>query len=266
MRIRGDVCIRWEACRFAAAVLGFLVMTVARKRIIDNLQRVRDNIAAAAGRVQRDPAGIQLVVVTKAVEIDDIKTLIDLGLTDFGENRAGQLVERAEEISAWLARRRKETPEPVRWHMIGHLQRNKVKSVLPVAAAIHSVDTLRLAEEIDRRAAAADLVCDILLEVNCSQEAQKFGVPVGAAAHMVDQISTMNNLRMMGLMTMAPLVAEAEKARPTFVRLRELFEDMRREKIGGKDFTHLSMGMSQDYEVAVEEGATILRIGTAMFE
>lgn len=241
-------------------------MTVVRKRIIDNLQRVRDNIAAAARRCERDPAGIQLVVVTKAVEIEDIKTLIDLGLTDLGENRAGQLVERAEEIAVWLTRRRKETPEPVRWHMIGHLQRNKVKSVLPVAAAIHSVDTLRLAEEIDRRAAAAGMVGDILLEVNCSQEAQKFGVPVGAAAYMVDQISTMKNLRMMGLMTMAPLVAEAEQARPTFVRLRELFEDMRREKIGGKDFMHLSMGMSQDYEVAVEEGATILRIGTAIFE
>ncbi|MDY7010320.1 MAG: YggS family pyridoxal phosphate-dependent enzyme [Planctomycetota bacterium] len=241
-------------------------MTVIRKRIIDNLQRVRDDIVAAAERVRRDPADIRLIAVTKAVEIDDIKTLIDLGVRDLGENRARQIVERAEVVSDWLARRRKETSEAICWHMIGHLQRNKVKSVLPVAAMIHSVDTLRLAEEIDRRAAAAGLVGDILLEVNCSGEAQKFGVPVGAAAHMVDQINTMNNLRIIGLMTMAPLVADAEKARPTFVRLRELFEDMRLEKIGGKDFQHLSMGMSQDYEVAVEEGATILRIGTALFE
>ncbi len=241
-------------------------MAVARKRIIDNLQRVRCNIAAAAERVRRDPDEIQLVVVTKAAEIEDVKTLIDLGVVDLGENRAKQLIERAEAVASWLGRRRKQMPDRVRWHMIGHLQRNKVKGVLPVAAMIHSVDTLRLAEEIDRRAEQAGMVADILLEVNCSAEPQKFGVPVGAAAHMVDQISTMKDLRMAGLMTMAPLAADPEKARPTFVRLRELFEDMQAEKIGGKDFEHLSMGMSQDYEVAVEEGATILRIGTALFE
>ena len=246
-------------------MLGFLIMTVPRKKISDNLRRVKDNIAAAAGRVRRNPDEIQLIVVTKAVDIEDVKTLIDLGVVDLGENRAKQLIERAEVVAGWLGRKKKQPPEPVRWHMIGHLQRNKVKGVLPVASMIHSVDTLRLAEEIDHRAEQAGLVADILLEVNCSAEAQKFGVAVGAAAHMVDQISTMEHLRLAGLMTMAALSADPEKARPTFVRLRELFEDMRREKIGGKDFRHLSMGMSQDYEAAVEEGATILRIGTALF-
>lgn len=241
-------------------------MTAARKKISDNLQRIRDNISASARRVRREPDDIQILAVTKAAEVDDIKTLIDLGVTDLGENRAKQLVERAEEITAWLGRKKNQPPEPIRWHMIGHLQRNKVKSVLPVASMIHSVDTLRLAEEIDRRAEQGGLTVDILLEVNCSSEPQKYGVSVGAVAHMVDQISTMEHLRMVGLMTMAALSSNPENARPTFVRLRELFEDMRREKIGGSDFRHLSMGMSQDYEVAVEEGATILRIGTAVFE
>ncbi len=247
-------------------MLTFETMAVPRKRIIDNLRRVRDNIAAAAERAGREPGGIQLLVVTKAADIEDVKTLIDLGVVDLGENRARQLIERAEEISAWLGRKKKQLPEPVRWHMIGHLQRNKVRSILPAASMIHSVDTLRLAEEIDHRAEQAGLLADILLEVNCSAEPQKYGVAVGAVAHMVDQISTMEHVRLAGLMTMAALSADPEKARPTFVRLRELFEDMRREKIGGNDFRHLSMGMSQDYESAVEEGATILRIGTALFE
>lgn len=241
-------------------------MTVARKKISDNLRRVRDNITAAAARVRRDPDGIQLLVVTKAVDIEDVKTLIDLGVVDLGENRAKQLIDRAEEISAWLGRKKKQLPGQVRWHMIGHLQRNKVRGVLAAASMIHSVDTLRLAEEIDRRAEQAEMVADILLEVNCSAEPQKYGVAVGATTHMVEQIATMRNLRMVGLMTMAALSSDPEKARPTFIRLRELFEEMQRENIGGDDFRHLSMGMSQDYETAVEEGATILRIGTAVFE
>ncbi len=241
-------------------------MVTVRKRISDNLQRIRDNIAAAAARARRDPAGITLVAVTKAVGIDEIKNLIDLGVADLGENRAQQLTARADEITAWLARRRNEPQPAVRWHMIGHLQRNKVRSVLGVASMIHSVDSLRLIEEIDRRAEAAGMVADVLLEVNCSQEPQKFGLAVGAATSLVEQMATMKNLRPIGLMTMAAISTDPEKARPTFARLRELFDDMRREGIGGKDFQHLSMGMTQDYEAAVEEGATILRIGTALFE
>jgi len=176
------------------------------------------------------------------------------------------LVRRAREVDEWLSRRRKETPGPVRWHMVGHLQRNKVRQALDAASTIHSVDSLRLAEEIDSRAGRQDLVADVLLQVNCSMEPQKFGVAVGAASHLAEQVCTLRGVRLLGLMTMAPLVRDPEKARPSFVRLRELFEEMRGEKIGGKDFRHLSMGMTQDYEVAVEEGATILRIGTALFE
>ena len=241
-------------------------MAVTRRQIADNLKRLQDDVAAAADRAGRDPGGIQLVAVTKAVGVDQIKTLVELGVAELGENRVQQLVPRAGEVAEWLARRRKEPIPAVRWHMVGHLQRNKVKEVLPVVEVIHSVDSLRLAEEIDNRAERQDLVADVLLEVNCSGERQKYGVAVGAVAHLAEQVCTLRNLRLLGLMTMAPLSRDPEKARPTFVRLREIFEDMLAEKMGGKEFRQLSMGMSQDYAVAVEEGATILRVGTAIFQ
>lgn len=240
-------------------------MGITRKRLGDNLRRVTEGVAAAAERARRDPAEVKLVAVTKAVEVDDIKTLIELGVVDIGESRVQQLTARAERISQWLGRRRKEGPSEVRWHMVGHLQRNKVRHVIEWAGIIHSVDSLRLAEEIAARAERSERTVDVLLQVNCSEERQKQGVAVGAAAHLAEQICTLKHLRLLGLMTMAPLASKPEKARPTFVRLREIFEEMRTEKIGGKDFRHMSMGMTQDYQVAVEEGATILRIGTALF-
>ena len=239
-------------------------MAVSRKRLQENLQHVRDRIAESARKVGRDPGNVRLVAITKAADLDDVKALIDLGVSDLGENRLQQLLARAGDVAAWVARRRKET-SPYRWHMVGHLQRNKVRQVLGVADVIHSVDSLRLAEEIDRRGELIGRVIDVMLQVNCSEEPQKFGVAVGASSHLAEQMCTMDHLRVTGLMTMAPLNPNPEKARPTFTRLREIFEDMRREKIGGKDFRHLSMGMTQDYAVAVEEGATIVRIGTALF-
>jgi pyridoxal phosphate enzyme (YggS family) len=240
-------------------------MGITRKRLGDNLRRVSDNVAAAAERAGRDPADVKLVAVTKAVEVDDIKTLVELGVVDIGESRVQQLTARAGRIAQWLGRRRKEGPSEVRWHMVGHLQRNKVRHALEWASMIHSVDSLRLAEEIAARAERAGRNVDVLLQVNCSEEPQKYGVAVGAAAALAEQICTLRHLRLLGLMTMAPLTARPERTRPTFVRLREIFEEMRTEKMGGKDFRHLSMGMTQDYQVAVEEGATIIRVGTALF-
>ena len=149
--------------------------------------------------------------------------------------------------------------------MIGHLQRNKVRQVLPIAILIHSVDTLRLAEEINAAAAKLNSRPKVLLQVNCSNEPQKYGVPVGAATHLAEQIETLPNLQLVGLMTMAPLTHNKDVVRACFVRARELFVEMCGEKIVGPHFNELSMGMSSDYEVAVEEGATILRIGSAIF-
>jgi len=156
-------------------------------------------------------------------------------------------------------------PQEIHWHMIGHLQRNKVRQVLPVTSLIHSVDTLRLAEEINAAAAKLDLCPRVLLQVNTSHEPQKYGVPVGAATHLAEQIETLPNLQLIGLMTMAPLTRDKDTIRTSFVRARELFYEMRGEKIVGRQFTELSMGMSSDYDIAIEEGATILRIGSAIF-
>jgi PLP dependent protein len=240
------------------------VTTTTRKKLADNLSSVRQRIAAACARVKRTPDEVRLIAVTKSASLGAIKDLVSLGQEDLAESRVQQMTQRAEELEAW---RSKLEPAPtVRWHMVGTLQRNKVKACIAVASTIHSVDSLRLAEEISLRAQRDNRPVDCLLEVNCSEETQKSGVAVGAAMHLAEQISTLKSLRLLGLMTMAPLVAKPEDARLTFVRLREIFEEICNERLGGRDFVHLSMGMSQDFEVAIEEGATMVRIGTALFE
>ena len=239
-------------------------MAVSRKKIEGNLTRIREQISAACARSGRSPGEVSIVAVTKSVDVDTIRALAEAGLLDVGESRVNQLIARAGQLAEHYQRRGE--PCPIRWHMVGHLQRNKVKSILPVVNMIHSVDSLRLAEEISLRAEQAGRVVDVLIQINCSEEPQKSGVAVGAATHLVELICTLRNVRPIGLMTMAARVRKPEDARASFVRLRELFEELRYEKIGGEAFRHMSMGMSQDYVVAVEEGATLLRIGTALFE
>jgi pyridoxal phosphate enzyme (YggS family) len=236
-------------------------------KISERLERVKGTINSACARVGRDPREAKLVVVTKSVTIEAIKEVIFLGLADLGENRVQQLKKVSAQVAEFLQRKDGDStlPEEVNWHMVGHLQRNKVRQVLPVASLIHSVDTLRLAEEINASAAKLNLCPRVLLQVNTSNEPQKYGVPVGATTHLAEQIETLPNLKLVGLMTMAPLTHNKDVIRACFVRARELFVEMRGEKIVGPEFTELSMGMSSDYEVAIEEGATILRIGSAIF-
>lgn len=240
-------------------------MSVTRKRIEKNLQEIQDQIAEACAKVKRSPAEVTLVAVTKSVDMATIKNLLDAGVTELGESRVQQFVPRAVELDTYLQRRRNDLPKPVRWHMIGHLQRNKVKGVLEWAAMVHSVDSLRLAEEISHKAQQMHRTVDVLLQVNCSQESQKFGCAVGASEHLAEMIATLPRVRLAGLMTMGPLTEDKEASRAAFHRLHELFEDMKKNRIGGDSFRHLSMGMSNDYRQAVEEGATIVRIGTALF-
>jgi pyridoxal phosphate enzyme (YggS family) len=236
-------------------------------KISERIRQLKDTINSACARVGRDPREIKLVVVTKSAAIEDTKEVIKLGFTDLGENRVQQLKKVSGQVAEFLGQEDggSDLPEKVNWHMIGHLQRNKVRHVLSIASLIHSVDTLRLAEEIDASAAKLNLRPEVLLQTNTSNEPQKYGVPVGAATHLVEQIETLPNLRLVGLMTMAPLTHNKDLVRACFVRARELFIEMRGEKIVGPEFTELSMGMSSDYEVAIEEGATILRIGSAIF-
>jgi len=252
---------------------------------------VRERIARAAARGGRRESDIILVAVTKYAEPDQIRELISLGHRDFGENKVQQLVQRAAVIDEWLGRQ-KSMPGAaralssqggavtasgvagagggVRWHMIGHLQRNKVRKALECARLIHSVDSLRIAEEIQAVANKRDQTVDILLQVNVSGEPSKHGCALPAALPLAEQIETMVQVRLRGLMTMAPLSPNPEDARPHFARLRELFEEMRQAGIGSTGrgaghFNILSMGMSHDFEVAIEEGANLVRVGTSIF-
>jgi pyridoxal phosphate enzyme (YggS family) len=236
-------------------------------KISERVKRVKDTINSTCARLGRDPGEVKLVVVTKSADIEAIKEVIHLGFTELGENRVQQLKKVSAQIAEFLAAADGDAalPEKVSWHMVGHLQRNKVHQVLPIVSLIHSIDTLRLAEEINASAPKLNLCPKVLLQVNTSNEPQKYGVPVGATTHLAEQIETLPNLKLIGLMTMAPLTRNKDVIRACFVRARELFVEMRGEKIVSPEFTELSMGMSSDYELAVEEGATILRIGSAIF-
>lgn len=250
---------------------------------------VRARVARAAERSGRRESDIMLVAVTKYASIEDIRELVSLGHVDLGENRVQQLVQRAALIDEFNARRaeRGGAVTPVRWHMIGSLQRNKVKQAIQVARLIHSVDSLRLAEELqdhaEARAAAAartqhgaasaqhvagpasDAPVDILIEVNVSGEASKHGVAPAAARHLVDMVDTMVALRPRGLMCMAPNTGSIDDARRTFTRCKEIFDEIRALGSGGERFDILSMGMSGDFEVAIECGSNLVRVGSAIF-
>src|SRR6185312_8829753 len=237
--------------------------------LAEKLEQVRERIAAAAAKAKREPGEVTLVAVTKTAAPEQVREILQLGVTDLGESRVQVLTQRAAQLSEFLARRATHGeggfPEKVRWHMIGHVQRNKVKQILPTVSLIHSVDSLRLAEELDNQAAKLGKRVSLLLQVNASEEASKFGVAVGAAVHLAEQIDSMPNLQMMGLMTMAEPDQPETKLRHTFARTRELFEEMKWHKIGGNHLRHLSMGMSNDFEAAILEGATMVRIGTSLF-
>ncbi|MEX0886558.1 MAG: YggS family pyridoxal phosphate-dependent enzyme [Phycisphaeraceae bacterium] len=241
----------------------------------DAYARVHERIADAASRAGRRPRDVVLVAVTKTATPDQIRALVEMGQVDLAENRVQQLTQRVAQLDEYLSRRRalggaveRETaavPDRVRWHMIGHLQRNKVKQVVPVVELIHGVDSLRLAEELHNYAAKTDRVVDILVQVNASGEVGKHGISPPAVGHLIEQIDTMVHVRARGLMTMAPYTGRAEDSRGCFARTAEIFEEVCTEGLGGSDFNILSMGMSDDFEVAIEEGANVVRVGRALF-
>ena len=252
---------------------------------------VRQRVDEAMARSGRRGEPVYLVAVTKFAEPDDIRHLIELGHRDFGENRVQQLVQRASVIQEWFDRvkmlpetvsaqdrlaearrvglggdgRAIDAGQPVRWHMIGHLQRNKARKVVEYCRLVHSVDSLRLAEELQALGHRMDKVIDVLIQVNVSGEDSKEGCPISAAQALAEQIDTMIHVRARGLMTIAPQAERGEDVRWVFRRGRELFEEMQHDGAGEGHFNLLSMGMSGDYEVALEEGANIVRVGTAIF-
>jgi hypothetical protein len=247
---------------------------VAKKSpLSEKLDEVKDKIAAAAAKAKREPGEVTLVAVTKTAAPEQIREIVQLGVADLGESRVQVLTQRAAQMNEHLQRRMShgteagaaKAPDKVRWHMIGHLQRNKVKAVLPLVSLVHSIDSLRLAEEIDAQAAKLNRKIPVLMQVNAGEEPQKHGVAVGAAVHLAEQIDSMPNLQLVGLMTMAPLDAPEAKVRQAFARTREIFEELRWHKIGGTALRHLSMGMSNDFELAIAEGATMVRVGSLLF-
>jgi pyridoxal phosphate enzyme (YggS family) len=251
---------------------------VAKKSpLSEKLDEVRERIAAAAARAKREPSEVTLVAVTKTAAPEQIREVVQLGVGDLGESRVQVLTQRAAQMNEHLQRRMThgpdasaakaaaKPPDKVRWHMIGHLQRNKIKPLLPVVSLIHSIDSLRLAEELDVQAAKIGRRMPVLMQVNAGEEPQKHGVAVGAAVHLAEQIDSMPNLQLVGLMTMAPLEAPEPKVRQAFSRTREIFEELKWHKIGGASLRHLSMGMSNDFELAIAEGATLVRVGSLLF-
>lgn len=234
-------------------------------RIKENLHQVRERIAAAAVRVGRDPAEVTLVAVTKSQPPELVVAGYRLGLRDFGENRVPEALEKMPRVADLLAAEQPAVGEAdLTWHMIGHLQRRKVRDTVRHFALIHSVDSVRLAREINKRCQAIERLMPVFLEVNVSGEATKFGFQPEEVAAAIPDMLELPHIRILGLMTMAPIVTEAEEARPYFRRLRELRDELAR-RLPEVDWRHLSMGMTDDFEPAVEEGATMVRIGRAVF-
>ncbi len=232
------------------------------------LQHVQERIKAAAVRARRNPGDIALIAVSKYASLEQIQELIKVGQRDFGESRVQNVQSRAEEIDNWLTDSiagGAEIAGQIRWHMIGHLQRNKASVAMDVCSLIHSVDSLRLAEHLNELGHQREAAVQVLMEVNSSGESAKNGVPLPAAIHMAEQFETMAHLQVVGLMTMARQSDNPEDARQCFSALREVFDELRFRKICGPHFRHLSMGMSGDFEVAIEEGSTLVRIGSAIF-
>ena len=222
-----------------------------------NVSRVRERIASAARRGARRVEDVLLVAVSKGVDPTQVLAAAASGVTDFGENRVQEALPK-------IAHLRPQVTGSVRWHLVGHLQRNKVRQAVPLFDVIHSVDSVALAIALDQRGRQAGRICEVLVQVNLASEPQKFGVASEAVPPMLQSLSALSGIRVVGLMTIAPQVDHPEAARPVFRRLRELRDEVARAG-GAPAVVHLSMGMSEDFEVAVEEGATMVRIGRAIF-
>ena len=231
-------------------------MAELRSCIADNLGRVRQQIAEAATRSGRDVSDIALVAVTKYVDVDAVQALLDLGCNDLGESRPQELWRKAEALSA----------ANVHWHFIGHLQRNKVRRTLPHITLLHACDSLRLLDEIDRTAGDSASDVKVLLEVNISGDASKHGFRPAEMPSVIESLSGFKHVQICGLMGMASLTGTIADARREFESLRLLRDSLVKSLPAGVELNELSMGMSGDFEVAIEEGATIVRVGSALFE
>jgi hypothetical protein len=216
--------------------------------------QVEHNICEACKRSGRKREEVQLISVSKTKPVSMLEEAYEAGSRDFGENKPQELKEKYEVM-----------PKDIRWHMIGHLQRNKIKYIIDKACLIHSVDSERLAEAIDQEAAKHDIVMPVLVEVNIAREESKFGVYEEDVPEFIEKIAKLKHIHVEGLMTIAPFVEDPEENRVFFRKLRNLYVDMQRKNIDNVTMCSLSMGMTGDYQVAIEEGATMVRVGTGIF-
>jgi pyridoxal phosphate enzyme (YggS family) len=225
------------------------------EQIQDNYKQVRAIVDETCKRVGRKPEDVTLIAVSKTKPLSDIEKLIKIGVIEFGENKPQELREKFDNVST-----------PVRFHQIGHLQTNKIKYIINKTVLIHSVDSLKLAQAIEKEAAKRDIHVNVLIEVNYSGEKSKFGIPKDEALGLIQEIaSSYRHIHIRGLMTIAPLVDDPEQNRPIFKGMHELLLDIKSQNIDNVDMSVLSMGMTQDYVVAIEVGATMIRVGTAIF-
>ncbi|MCR5655019.1 MAG: YggS family pyridoxal phosphate-dependent enzyme [Lachnospiraceae bacterium] len=220
----------------------------------ENYQAVFRNITKACANKGRNTDDVTLIAVSKTKPVSDLQEIYDAGCRDFGENKVQELCDKYEVL-----------PKDIRWHMIGHLQRNKVKYIVDKVCLIHSVDSVRLAQEISKEAVKKQVDVDILLEVNVAEEESKFGLTVSAVENTVREIAKMPGVHIKGLMTIAPYVDDPEENRQYFAQLHQLSVDISSKNIDNVSMNVLSMGMSGDYMVATEEGATLVRVGTGIF-
>ncbi|MCI8550928.1 MAG: YggS family pyridoxal phosphate-dependent enzyme [Lachnospiraceae bacterium] len=220
----------------------------------ENLEAVEKRVEEACARAGRKREDVTLIAVSKTKPVPALREIMDCGIVDFGENKVQEMCGKMEEIT-----------EPLHWHLIGHLQRNKVKYIVDKAYMIHSVDSLRLAQEIQKEAEKQDVTCQVLIEINIGGEESKDGIPGEEAIPLIREIAQLSRVQVKGLMTIAPPVPQPEDARGYFKEMRKLFEAVKAEQIPGVEMKELSMGMTGDFEVAIEEGATMVRVGTAIF-
>lgn len=220
----------------------------------ENLDNVMKNIKAACEKSGRNEDEVTLVAVSKTKPLSDIEELVTYGIQEFGENKVQELTDKYENIST-----------KVNWHLIGHLQTNKVKYVVDKACLIHSVDSVHLAEAINKEAVKKGVICNILIQVNIAKEDTKFGIDAEEIYDFIDKIKGFQNIKVKGLMTIAPFVENAEDNRIHFRNLYQLLLDIKSKNIDNIDMNILSMGMTNDYMIAIEEGATMVRVGTGIF-
>ncbi|HCL91088.1 MAG TPA: YggS family pyridoxal phosphate-dependent enzyme [Candidatus Atribacteria bacterium] len=225
--------------------------------IKNNLEKINEKIKKAALKVNRNPEDIKLVAVTKTATIEQIKEAISAGVKIIGENKVQEAKEKYQVLSADIA--------DIGWHLVGHLQTNKVKYAIEIFDLIHSVDSIKLAEEIDKRSLQFGMVTNILVEVNVSGEETKYGIKPEEVEPFLKEISEFSRIKVRGLMTIAPIAEDKEEVRPYFRKLRELSEKIENKNIKNVKMDYLSMGMTEDFEVAVEEGANMVRIGRGIF-